>query len=78
MWRTVYVLYDHFKDIWPVMTLRYDYNMLFIERIYDTETFVISFSKSSNQVHKVIISKNFIWSSFKIQFVNTIIIIFPL
>ena len=78
MWRTVYVLYDHFKDIWPVMTLRYDYNMLFIERIYDTETFVISFSKSSNQVHKVIISKNLIWSSFKIQFVNTIIIIFPL
>ena len=51
MWRTVYVLYDHFKDIWPVMTLHYDYNMLFIERIYDTETFVISFSKSSNQVH---------------------------
>ena len=51
MWRTVYVLYDHFKDIWPVMTLRYDYNMLFIERIYDTETFFISFSKSSNQLY---------------------------
>ena len=44
------------KDIWPVMTLFYDNNMLFIERIYDTETFVICFSNSSKQVHKVIIS----------------------
>ena len=33
------------------MTLFYDYNMLFISRIYDTETFVIFFSKSSKQVH---------------------------
>ena len=48
------------KDIWPVMTLFYDYNMLLIERIYDTATFVISFSKSSKQVHKVIISKGFV------------------
>ena len=45
------------KDIWPVMTLFYDYNMLFIEKIYDTETFVIFFSKSSKQVHKVMTSK---------------------
>ena len=37
------------KYIWPVMTFFYDYNMLFIEKIYDTETFVIFFSKSSKQ-----------------------------
>ena len=48
------------KDIWPVMTLLYDYIMLFIERIYDTEIFDICFSKSSKQVHKVIISKDFL------------------
>ena len=24
------------KDIWPIMTLFYDYNMLFIEKIHDT------------------------------------------
>ena len=42
------------------MTLFYDYNMLLIEKIYDTETFVIFFSKSSKQVHKVMISKDFI------------------
>ena len=58
------------KDIWPVMTLFYDYNMLFIEKIYDTETFVIFFSKSSKQVHKVIISKDLIWSSYSIHFVS--------
>ena len=50
------------------MTLFYDYNMLLIEKIYDTETFVIFFSKSSKQVHKVIISKDFIWSSYNIHF----------
>ena len=78
--------YMHFmtnlKDIWPVMTLLYDYIMLFIERIYDTEIFDICFSKNSKQVHKVIISKDFLWSSFNIHFVsniiNIIIIIFPL
>ena len=32
------------------MTLFYDYNMLLIEKIYDTETFVILFSKSSKQL----------------------------
>ena len=32
------------KDIWPVMTLFYDYNKLFIERIYDRETFLICFN----------------------------------
>ena len=37
------------KDIWPVMTLFYDYNMLFIEKIYDTETFAIFVSNSSKQ-----------------------------
>ena len=31
------------KDIWPVMILFYDYNMLFIEKIYVTETFAIFF-----------------------------------
>ena len=58
------------KDIWPVMTLFYDYNMLLIERIYDTATFVISFSKSSKQVHKVIISKGFVWALYRIHFVG--------
>ena len=49
------------KNIWPVMTLLYDYNLLFTERIYDTETFAIFFCKSSKQVHKVIINRlNFI------------------
>ena len=51
------------KDIWPVMTLFYDYIMLFIEKDLSeriTETFVVFFSKSSQQVHKVIISKDLI------------------
>ena len=37
------------KDIWPVMTLFDDYNMLFIEKIYDTEPFAIFFFNSSKQ-----------------------------
>ena len=41
-----------------------------LRRIYDTETFVIFFSKSSKQVHKVIISKDLIWSSYSIHFVS--------
>ena len=36
------------------------------ERIYDI--FVIFFSQISKQVHKVIISKDFIWSSYNIHF----------
>ena len=38
------------------------------ERIYDI--FVIFFSQISKQVHKVIISKDFIWSSYNIHFVS--------
>ena len=45
---------------WPVMTLFYDYNMLSFVGIFDTEIFDICFSKSSKQVHKIIISKDFI------------------
>ena len=48
------------KGIWPVMTLFYDYNMLSFVGIFDTEVFDICFSKSSKQVHKIIISKDFI------------------
>ena len=68
------------KGIWPVMTLFYDYNMLSFVGIFDTEIFDICFSKSSKQVHKIIISKDFIWVSYNIHFVSTIIIIiiFPL
>ena len=68
------------KDIWPVMTLFYDYNMLSFVGIFDTEIFDICFSKSSKQVHKIIISKDFIWLSYNIHFVSAIIIIiiFPL
>ena len=67
------------KGIWPVMTLFYDYNMLSFVGIFDTEIFDICFSKSSKQVHKIIISKDFIWLSYNIHFVSTIIIIiFPL
>ena len=61
------------KDIWPVMTLFYDYIMLFIEKDLSeriTETFVVFFSKSSQQVHKVIISKDLIWSLYSIHFVS--------
>ena len=39
------------------MTLFYDYNMWFIYRIYDIETFAIFFSKSVKQALKDIISK---------------------
>ena len=63
------------KDIWPVMTLFYDYNMLSFVGIFDTEIFDICFSKSSKQVHKIIISKDFIWLSYNIHFVSAIIII---
>ena len=68
------------KGIWPVMTLFYDYNMLSFVGIFDTEIFDICFSKSSKQVHKIIISKDFIWLSYNIHFVSAIIIIiiFPL
>ena len=54
------------------MTLFYDYNMLFIYRIYDIETFAIFFSKSLKQALKDIISKesDFIWSSCNIHFVS--------
>ena len=52
------------------MTLFYDYSMLFIEKIYDTETFVIFFSNSSKQGQKVIISKDLIWSSYIIHSVG--------
>ena len=61
MWRTGYILcMGTLKDIWPVMTLFYDNKTLFIERISEAETFVIFFSDSSKQVHKVIISKGVI------------------
>ena len=61
------------------MTLFYDYNMLSFVGIFDTEIFDICFSKSSKQVHKIIISKDFIWLSYNIHFVSAIIIIiFPL
>ena len=58
------------KGIWPVMTLFYDYNMLSFVGIFDTEIFDICFSKSSKQVHKIIISKDFIWPSYSIHFVG--------
>ena len=70
LWKRIYTLYDHFKGYLASITLFYDYNMLFIEKIYDTETFVIFFSKSSKQVHKVVISKDFIWSSYNIHCVS--------
>ena len=54
--------------------------MLSFVGIFDTEIFDICFSKSSKQVHKIIISKDFIWLSYNIHFVSAIIIIiiFPL
>ena len=59
MWRTIYTLHDHFKGY----LASHDSSMVTIccsltERIYDI--FVIFFSQSSKQVHKVIISKDFI------------------
>ena len=44
------------KDIWPVMTLFHDNNMLFIERIVNL---LFSFLKVQRKlVHKVIISED--------------------
>ena len=69
MWRTIYTLHDHFKGY----LASHDSSMVTIccsltERIYDI--FVIFFSQISKQVHKVIISKDFIWSSYNIHFVS--------
>lgn len=69
MWRTIYTLHDHFKGY----LTSHDSSMVTIccsltERIYDI--FVIFFSQSSKQVHKVIIGKEVIWSSYNIHFVS--------
>ena len=74
MWRTIYALYDQFKGYLASHdSLVWLHNAVHWEDLWPM---------SSKQVHKVIISKDFLWSSYNIHFVsniiNIIIIIFPL
>ena len=60
------------KDIWPAMTLFYDYIMLFIEKEFSThKPLLYSFLKVQNKDTKLlIIRKDFISSSYNIHFVS--------
>ena len=53
------------KDIWPAMTLFYDYIMPFIEKEFSAhKPLLYSFLKVQNKDTKLlIIRKDFIWSS---------------
>ena len=65
------------KDIWPAMTLFYDYIMPFIEKEFSThKPLLYSFLKvQSKDTKLLIIRKDFIWSSYNIHFVSLYIII---
>ena len=60
------------KDIWPAMTLFYDYIMPFIEKEFSIhKPLLYSFLKvQSKDTKLLIIRKDFIWSSYNIHFVS--------